>query len=66
MSLLCITFHQLILLPPLPQTPQIHTPNRNHWRLFTEGKCVRCTDVPLPLGFESPKQSELITSTDVT
>lgn len=66
MIFLYITFHQLILLPPLPQPLQIHTQNRNHWRLCTEGKCACCTDVLLPLGFESPKQSELITSTDVT
>lgn len=66
MILLSITFHQLILLPHTPLTSSKHTQNRNHWRLCTEGKCVRCTDVLLPLGFESPKQSELITSTDVT
>ena len=61
-----ITFQQLILLPLTPSTPSKHTQNWNHWRLHTEGKCVCCTDVLLPLGFESPKQSELITSTDVT
>lgn len=45
MILLYITFHQLLLLPPFLQPPQIHTQNRNHWRLCTEEEmCVlhRC------------------------
>lgn len=66
MILFYITFHQVLLyshsLTPHKPTPQVETASA----LTQEGKCVCCADVWLPLGVESPKQSKLITSTDVT